>query len=103
LLRTSRALDRAPDPLHRPETGVRSGVRVHPDAGIPDGQKVRVRTDFGEIFTSAWHDPALRPDTVALAPEHHPAGLSLCDGAGHDPLCGAPIRDGLACAVETVG
>jgi anaerobic selenocysteine-containing dehydrogenase len=102
LLRTSRALDRAPDPLHRPQSDATSGIRVHPEAGIPDGKEVRVRTDFGELATIAWHDPELRPDTIAFAPEHHPEGLSLCDGAGYDPLCGAPIRDGLACSVEPV-
>jgi anaerobic selenocysteine-containing dehydrogenase len=102
LLRTSRPRDRAPDRWHRDEAANGAGVHVHPDAGLADGARVQVRTAFGHLNTQVRHDPALRPDTAELAPEHHPDGLVLCDAAAVDPMCGVPLRDGLPCAVEPV-
>jgi anaerobic selenocysteine-containing dehydrogenase len=100
LLRTSQRRDRAPDASHRSETS--GGVRVHPDAGLPAGARVRITTAFGSLLSNVEHDERIRPDTVDLAPELHEGGLQLTPFDGVDPMTGAPVRDGIPCRLETV-
>ncbi len=100
LLRTSRARDRAPDVRHREASP--TCVRVHPDVGLAAGARVRITTAHGSLVSTVEHDPALRADTIDLAPEDHEGGLSLSPWDGSDAATGAPVRDGIPCSIEAV-
>lgn len=100
ILRTSAALDRAPDRAHR-ATDADPGLSVHPDSGFASGSKVRVVTRFGEALATVHLDPTLRPDTADLPGGYAADAMALLPSEPADALAGAPVRDGLDCAIRS--
>ncbi len=102
VLRASGGLLRPPpDALHGAGD---PSLRLHPDAGFPEGARVVLRTVHGEARAVVRHDPRLRPD-VADLPLGVPGSEAgrLLSLAELDPITGAPALDGLACSVELAG
>lgn len=99
VLRTSAARDRAPDRAHR-DAGADPGVSLHPDAGFAAGSRVRVVTRYGEALATVRLDPSLRADTVDLPAGYAADALALLPSEPADALAGAPVRDGLDCAIR---
>ncbi len=95
-LRTSTVWDGA-----RPATG-EPAVRAHPDCGLVDGARVRIRTAHGEAEGTLRLDPDLRPDTVDVEGGALVAPGALLSGTRLDALTGAVERDGLRCTLDAV-
>lgn len=98
VLRTSRRLDRAPDRWHR-SLAEEPVVSVHPDTGLRDGGQARVVTRYGEATFRVRLDASLRSDTVDVPAGHLTDALGLLGSGTVCPITGAPVRDGLPCAV----
>jgi anaerobic selenocysteine-containing dehydrogenase len=101
VLRTSAGRTPAPDAAHG--DGADAGIALHPDLGIADGARVRIRTRFGAVEGVARLDETLRPDVVDIPRESAVRATGLLSAARLDPLVGAAERDGLACAAEPIG
>lgn len=99
-LRTSAARTEAPDAAHG--DGADAGIGLHPDVGIADGTRVRVRTRHGSLEGVVLLDDRLRTDTVDIPREASVRATALLSADRLDPLVGSSERDGLACAVEPV-
>ncbi len=99
VLRTSGRSGRAPDALHGagPAAPV---LRVHPDRGIPDGGRARLRTAAGELVVEARHDPALHPEVLDLHVGAAGEGRALVPAGLRDPDTGTPALDGLSVTLE---
>ncbi len=76
-----------------------SAVRVHPSAGVPDGQAVVVRTRHGEARGIARHDERLREDTVEVPWSSAFEAGQLVGDEAFDPFTGTPDQVGLACEI----
>lgn len=100
VLRTSAARSTARDAVHR--TGPDPGIALHPDTGIPDGARVRIRSLHGVVEGVARLDEDLRPDVVDIPSESSVLATALLSGERLDPLVGTAVRDGVACAVEAL-
>jgi anaerobic selenocysteine-containing dehydrogenase len=99
-LRTSAARSEAPDAAHG--DGADAGIGLHPDAGLVDGARVRVRTRHGSVEGVVHLDDRLRADTVDIPREASVRATLLLSADRLDALTGTAERDGLACAVEPV-
>ena len=102
-LRTSLRMDMAPDGHHRAANGTDPGLAIHPDLGIADGVRVRIRTRYGSVETTAHHVEGLRPDSVDLPMGYDTDVMALLSATRLDGLCGTAALDGVMCQVEAIG
>lgn len=100
VLRTSAARTNAPDRAHG--DGADPGIALHPDLGIADGARIRVRTRHGAVEGVAHLDARLRPDVVDVPRESGVRATALLSAERLDPIVGAAERDGVPCAVEAI-
>ena len=100
-LRTAQPADRAPDHPHRAEARPETIVRLHPDCGYTDGERVCVTTAHGSCKATVQHDELLRADVVDIPFIQGTQALNLLDSSQADQMTGSPILDGIACTIQS--
>jgi anaerobic selenocysteine-containing dehydrogenase len=87
--------------------GEPANIILHPDTaadhGIVDGQRVRVRTERGEIVLDAKVDPTMRKGVGSISHGHHDANVNnLTNSRDMDPLGGMAHYSGVPIEIEPV-
>ena len=101
-LRTGQWKNRAADVLLPPEDRRELEVRLHPDQGFKEGDRVLIKTDHGECTATVHHDDRLRNDVIDLPFEVGTAALELLDAAAVDPLTGSAVLDGITAEISSL-
>jgi hypothetical protein len=100
-LLSSAARDMALRAFDRPTT-VDPGVTLHPSLGFTDGQRVRIRTEAGQVEATVHLDANMQAATVDLPSGYEVDVMRLIPTGARDPFTGTPALNGLPCAVEAL-
>jgi len=98
-LLSSAARDRALRAFDR-LTAEDPGVTLHPSLGFAEGQRVRIRTQTGQVETTVHLDANLQASTVDLPSGYEVDVMRLIPLGARDPFTGTPALNGLPCVVE---
>ena len=100
-LLSSAARDAALRAFDRPNA-VDPGVTLHPSLGFAEGQRVRIRTEAGQVEATVHLDANLQAATVDLPSGYEVDVMRLIPTDARDPFTGTPALNGLPCAVEAL-
>jgi anaerobic selenocysteine-containing dehydrogenase len=100
-LRTAQPADRAPDSPHRSQIRPETIVRLHPDSGHKDGERVSITTANGSCIATVEHDELVRPDVADIPFIQGTQALELLDPNQVDKMTGSPVLDGIGCTIQS--